>query len=449
MVNHGLVPDLEGAAYHGVLAGCDMDMESRAYTSYLEDLVEKGAIDESYIDDAVRRILLKKFELGLFDDPFRYCSGQRQQRAVLSQELKDVAREAGRSSVVLLKNGTEVLPLEEPKRIAVIGALTDSREDMLGSWAIEGVKEEVVTVLQGIRNRYPNSVVTYAQGYDLENNQLNLSEAKRVAETADVVIVGVGERAHQSGEARSMAHLDVPAQHQRLVKELKEMGKKVVVLVMGGRPLIFNEMEPYADAILMTWWLGTEAGNSIADVLSGDYNPSGKLPMTFPATIGQVPIYYNHKNTGRPSQSGVMSYTCGYLDQDFHPAYAFGYGLSYTTFEISEPVMTKAVYNRGEEIKCKVLVKNSGLYKGKETVQLYIRDLVSSVTRPVKELRGIYQLTLEPGEQREVIFILNEKDLGFYNKNLEFVTEPGEFEVMVGNSSDNVRKCVFSYRKVK
>lgn len=445
MLNHGLVADLKGAAYHGVSAGCDMDMESRAYTSHLEDLVKEGAVDEAYIDDAVRRILLKKFELGLFDDPFRYCDEQRQQRTVLSQELKDVAREAGRSSIVLLKNETKVLPLEEPKRIAVIGALTNSQVDMLGSWAIEGVEEEVVTVLQGIKNRYPNSVITYAEGYDLETNQLDLVEAKRAAATADVVVVGLGERAYQSGEARSMAHIDVPAQHQQLVKELKEMGKKVVVLVMGGRPLIFNEMEPYADAILMTWWLGTEAGNAIADVLSGDYNPSGKLPMTFPATIGQVPIYYNYKNTGRPSQPGFMSYTCGYLDQDFRPAYAFGYGLSYTTFEISKPIMTKVSYDRGETIECKVMVKNCGPCKGKETVQLYIRDLVSSVTRPVKELKGICQLTLEPGEQKEVSFTLNEKDLGFYNKDLDFITEPGDFELMVGNSSDNVEKCVFSF----
>lgn len=445
MLNHGLVADLKGAAYHGVSAGCDMDMESRAYTSHLEDLVKEGAVDEAYIDDAVRRILLKKFELGLFDDPFRYCDEQRQQRTVLSQELKDVAREAGRSSIVLLKNETKVLPLKEPKRIAVIGALTNSQVDMLGSWAIEGVEEEVVTVLQGIKNRYPNSVITYAEGYDLETNQLDLVEAKRAAATADVVVVGLGERAYQSGEARSMAHIDVPAQHQQLVKELKEMGKKVVVLVMGGRPLIFNEMEPYADAILMTWWLGTEAGNAIADVLSGDYNPSGKLPMTFPATIGQVPIYYNYKNTGRPSQPGFMSYTCGYLDQDFRPAYTFGYGLSYTTFEISKPIMTKVSYDRGETIECKVMVKNCGPCKGKETVQLYIRDLVSSVTRPVKELKGICQLTLEPGEQKEVSFTLNEKDLGFYNKDLDFITEPGDFELMVGNSSDNVEKCVFSY----
>lgn len=291
MLNHGLVADLKGAAYHGVSAGCDMDMESRAYTSHLEDLVKEGAVDEAYIDDAVRRILLKKFELGLFDDPFRYCDEQRQQRTVLSQELKDVAREAGRSSIVLLKNETKVLPLEEPKRIAVIGALTNSQVDMLGSWAIEGVEEEVVTVLQGIKNRYPNSVVTYAD----------------------------------------------------------------------------------------------------------------------------------------------------------RPAYAFGYGLSYTTFEISKPIMTKVSYDRGETIECKVMVKNCGPCKGKETVQLYIRDLVSSVTRPVKELKGICQLTLEPGEQKEVSFTLNEKDLGFYNKDLDFITEPGDFELMVGNSSDNVEKCVFSY----
>lgn len=446
MVNHGFVADLKGAAYNGVTAGCDMDMESRAYTSHLEELVKEGVVDESYIDDAVRRILLKKFELGLFDDPFKYCSEAREKRTVLSDELRQVAREAGASSIVLLKNEGEVLPLDKPQNIAVIGALADSKIDMLGSWAIEGVKDEVVTVIDGIKNKFKNSKVTYSEGYDLETNELKLNDAYRAAANADVVVVAVGERAYQSGEARSMAHIDVPKEHQKIVMDLKKKGKKVVVLVMGGRPLVFNEMEPYADAILMTWWLGTEAGNSIADVLSGDYNPSGKLPMTFPATIGQVPIYYNYKNTGRPSQSGFMSYTCGYLDQDYRPAYPFGYGLSYTSFEISEPVTDRDTYKMGEPVLCKVIVKNTGKYKGKETVQLYIRDLVSSVTRPVKELRGFQQITLEPGEQKEVSFSLEKRDLGFYNKELEYVVEPGDFEIMVGNSSDNVKKCIISYK---
>lgn len=446
MVNHGFVADLKGAAYNGVTAGCDMDMESRAYTSHLEELVKEGVVDESYIDDAVRRILLKKFELGLFDDPFKYCSEAREKRTVLSDELRQVAREAGASSIVLLKNEGEVLPLDKPQNIAVIGALSDSKIDMLGSWAIEGVKDEVVTVIDGIKNKFKNSKVTYSEGYDLETNELKLNDAYRAAANADVVVVAVGERAYQSGEARSMAHIDVPKEHQKIVMDLKKKGKKVVVLVMGGRPLVFNEMEPYADAILMTWWLGTEAGNSIADVLSGDYNPSGKLPMTFPATIGQVPIYYNYKNTGRPSQSGFMSYTCGYLDQDYRPAYPFGYGLSYTSFEMSEPVTDRDTYKMGEPVLCKVIVKNTGKYKGKETVQLYIRDLVSSVTRPVKELRGLQQITLEPGEQKEVSFSLEKRDLGFYNKELEYVVEPGDFEIMVGNSSDNVKKCIISYK---
>lgn len=445
MVNHGFVADLKEAAYNGVVAGCDMDMESRAYTSHLERLVKDGVINESYIDDAVRRILLKKFELGLFDDPFRYCSEDREKRTVLSDELRQVAREAGASSIVLLKNEEEALPLDKPRNIAVIGALADSKIDMLGSWAIEGVKDQAVTVLDGIKEKFKSSVVTYSEGYDLENNELKLNDAYRAAANADVVVVAVGERFYQSGEARSMAHIEVPKEHQKIVMELKKKGKKVVVLVMGGRPLVFNELEPYADAILMTWWLGTEAGNSIADVLSGDYNPSGKLPMTFPATIGQVPIYYNYKNTGRPSQPGFMSYTCGYLDQDYRPAYPFGYGLSYTSFEISEPVTDRNAYKMGESVSCKVVVKNTGKYTGKETLQLYIRDMVSSVIRPVKELRGVQQITLEPGEQKEVSFSLKKEDLGFYNNDLEYVVEPGDFEIMVGNSSYNVKKCTISY----
>lgn len=440
MVEHGFVENLKGAAHKAILGGCDIDMESRAYTTHLEELVKKGVVPITYIDDAVRRILLKKFQLGLFKNPFKNCNTEREKRTVLSSELKAIARQAGSKSVVLLKNESHALPLVASQKIAVIGALANSKKDMIGSWAVEGIESEVVTVLEGMQHKFPHSCVTFAEGYELDTNKPKYSEALQAADQADVVIVAVGERAYQSGEARSMAHIDVPATQQQLIKDLKDKGKKVVVLVMGGRPLIFNELTPYADAILMTWWLGTEAGNAIADVLAGDYNPSGKLPMTFPATIGQVPMYYNYKNTGRPQKSGFMTYTSGYLDQDFQPAYPFGFGLSYTQFELSAPLMEKHEFSMQEKVVCKVKVKNIGTCKGKETVQLYIRDLVASVTRPIKELRGFEQVTLEPNEAREVTFTLEPKDFAFRTEALEYNIEPGMFEIMIGNSSANLKK---------
>lgn len=447
MVAHGYVSDLKGAAESAILAGSDMDMESRAYISHLKELVEEGKISEDYIDDAVRRILLKKFQLGLFDNPFRYCDEQREKETVLSRELRDLAHEAGMKSVVLLKNKGQTLPLSaSPAKIALVGALADSRIDMRGFWANEGVIEEMVTVREGLTHKFSASNLLYAEGYDLETNELKLGEALQVARRADVVVVAVGERYFSSGEAKSKADINIPQTHQQLVRELKQTGKKVIVLLMGGRPMIFNEMEPYADAILLTWWLGTEAGNAIADVLVGDYNPSGKLPMTFPLHVGQIPIYYNYKSTGRP-ESKAKGYTCCYQDIDFEPAYPFGYGLSYTTFEISEPVLLKNNYNIGETVDVMVKVRNTGKYAGKETVQLYMRDLVASVTRPIKELKAFEQVFLNPGEETTVTFHLSEKDFGFINSQLDFVIEPGEFRIMVGPNSRDLKSVQLSLSK--
>lgn len=443
MVNHGFVADLKGAAQKGIEGGCDMDMESRAYIKNLEILIKEKKIDISLINDAVRRILTKKFELGLFEDPYRYCDTEREKSTVLCDELRAVSREAGEKSIVLLKNDSNALPLINPSHIALVGPLCQSKADMLGGWAADGDKNAVVTVLEGLKQRYPKSNITYAEGYDIETNALHADKALAAAKDADVVVVAVGERASQSGEARSMAHIDVPHKQQELVRLLKQTGKKVIVLVMGGRPLVFDKLTPYSDAILMTWWLGTEAGNAIADVLSGDYNPSGKLPMTFPATIGQVPIYYNYKSTGRPAYPGTLTYSTGYMDQDYRPAYPFGYGLSYTKFELSEPRINASVYQKGEPIVCKVTVRNIGRLTGKETVQLYIRDKVASLTRPVKELRGFQQTELKPGESKELTFTLHDDDLGFYNARHQFVVEPGEFLIMTGNSSGDVKTASF------
>lgn len=439
MIPHGYVSDLKGAAEKAILAGCDIDMESRAYHIHLKKLVEEGTVSEDYIDDAVRRILFKKFELGLFDNPFLYCDETREKEVVLSEELKNLSREAGAKSIVLLKNDQGSLPLNNPKKIAVIGSLAKSQKDMLGFWANEGIVDEVVTVYEGLKNKYPESDVVYADGYDLATNELHLMDARNAAMQSDVVIVAVGERFENSGEAKSRADINIHPNHQLLVKELKKTGKNVVVLLMGGRPMIFNEMTPHADAILLTWWLGTEAGNAIADVLAGDYNPSGKLPMTFLAHVGQIPIYYNYKNTGRPENKEI-GYSCRYQDIDFEPAYPFGYGLSYTDFLISEPVVKDSVFSLKTPLEVCVKVKNTGKYAGKETVQLYIRDLVASLTRPVKELRGFQQVELQPGEEKEISFMLTEKELGFESACKGWTVEPGLFDVMVGNSALNVKK---------
>lgn len=439
MIPHGYVSDLKGAAEKAILAGCDIDMESRAYHIHLKKLVEEGTVSEDYIDDAVRRILFKKFELGLFDNPFLYCDETREKEVVLSEELKNLSREAGAKSIVLLKNDQGSLPLNNPKKIAVIGSLAKSQKDMLGFWANEGIVDEVVTVYEGLKNKYPESDVVYADGYDLATNELHLMDACNAAMQSDVVIVAVGERFENSGEAKSRADINIHPNHQLLVKELKKTGKNVVVLLMGGRPMIFNEMTPHADAILLTWWLGTEAGNAIADVLAGDYNPSGKLPMTFPAHVGQIPIYYNYKNTGRPENKEI-GYSCRYQDIDFEPAYPFGYGLSYTDFLISEPVVKDSVFSLKTPLEVCVKVKNTGKYAGKETVQLYIRDLVASLTRPVKELRGFQQVELQLGEEKEISFMLTEKELGFESACKGWTVEPGLFDVMVGNSALNVKK---------
>lgn len=445
MKAHGYVADDRGAAKEAILAGCDMDMEARAYLNNLKDLVDSGEVNIKYVDDAVKRILLKKFELGLFDDPFRYCDAEREEQYVLCDELKELSREAGRKSIVLMKNENQALPLSKStKRIAVVGALATSQIDMMGFWANEGVESEVVTLLDGVKEKFSSSTVSYIEGYDLETNELkSVTTTVSQAALADVVVVAVGERYTNSGEAKSRADINISANHQLLVKELKKRCKKVVVVLMGGRPMIFNEMTPSSDAILLTWWLGTQAGNAIADVLAGDYNPSGRLPMTFPAHVGQIPIYYNYKNTGRPENKEI-NYSCRYQDIDFAPAYPFGYGLSYTTFEIGEPKASKLNYSMDEMIEVSVEVANVGGYAGRQTVQLYIRDMVASVTLPIKNLRAFQQVDLEVGETKEVVFELTKDDLGFVNRNLEYVTEPGEFMIMVGANAQELKSVLIS-----
>ena len=441
IAKHRMAKDNKDAGRLAAIAGCDMDMHSMTYARHLVDLVKEGAVDITLIDDAVKRILTVKFELGLFDDPYRYNYREKEigDKKVNAAHRK-VAREAGAGSIVLLKN-QNVLPIASTVRnIALIGPLNKANKDMLGNWSAIGKTEEVISVFDGLKAAFSKAKVTYIEGYDLETNEL-----KPLPDLSgyDVVIVSVGERAMDSGEAKSKVDISINANQQLMVKQIKEKaGKPVVTLVMGGRPLVFSDMEPYTDAILVTWWLGTEAGNSIADVLTGSYNPSGKLPITFPRHVGQCPIYYNHKSTGR-AWTPNNPWVSGYMDESVKPAYAFGYGLSYTTFEIAAPVISKKEYRSGESVVVTTFVKNTGKYTGKETVQLYLQDVASSVTRPVLELCGIRQVELLPGETRKIEFTLSEQELGFFNADRQFVTEPGIFKLFVGNSSDNLKATEF------
>ena len=445
IAKHRMAKDNEDAGRLAAIAGCDMDMHSMTYARHLVNLVKQGAVDITLIDDAVKRILTVKFELGLFDDPYRYNYREKEiENKKVNAAHRKVAREAGAGSVVLLKN-QNVLPVTSTAgKIAVVGPLNKAKKDMLGNWSAIGKAEEVISVFDGLKAALPKAKITYIEGYDLETNELKpLPDFSEY----DVIIVSVGERAMESGEAKSKVDININANQQLMVKQIKEKaGKPVITLVMGGRPLIFSDMEPYADAILMTWWLGTEAGNSIADVLIGKYNPSGKLPMTFPRHVGQCPLYYNHKSTGR-AWAPNNPWVSGYMDESVKPAYVFGYGLSYTTFEIAAPVMSKKEYKAGEPVVLTTSVTNTGQYTGKETVQLYLQDVVSSVTRPVIELCGIRQVELAPGETRKIEFTLSEQELGFFNSDKQFVTEPGDFKLFVGSSSDNLKATEFELIK--
>lgn len=441
IARHGIGKDNKDAARIAVIAGCDMDMHSMSYKRNLVDLVNEGQVDVNLINDAVKRILTLKYELGLFDDP--YCYNNRYQELSdkkIIKEHRKSARLMGSKSIVLLKNN-QVLPIQPHiSNIALVGPLNKASKDMLGNWKAIGDEKEVVTVDKGLRNAIPHAQISYIEGYDLENNELKPLPA---LDRFDMIIVAVGERAMESGEARSKVDINIHKNQQLLVKQLKEKSNKpVVALIMGGRPLIFSDMEPYADGILMTWWLGSEAGNSVADVLTGKYNPSGKLPVTFPKQVGQCPIYYNQKRTGRPWIPNNL-YVSGYCDETALPAYPFGFGLSYTQFEIDTPVLEKEKYFFNEPIKVKVKVRNNGKHKGIETVQLYLQDVVSSITRPFIELCGIRQVELAPKEEKIIEFTLFTEDLSFYNHEKAFITEPGEFKLFAGNSSDNLRATSF------
>ena len=447
MVNHGYAKDNKEAALAAITAGSDMDMESNAYRYHLAQLVKEKKVPMALIDDAVKRILRKKFELGLFDDPFKFNNEEREQKALNNPEHRKVARAMAAKSIVLLKNEKGILPLSKStKTIAFIGPLVKEYKQNMGFWSVElpelDYTKEIVSQWDGLQNKVgKNTQLLYAKGCDIEgDNKEGFAEAIAVANQADVVILSIGERRDQSGEAKSRSNLRLPGVQEELVKAIQATGKPVVVLINAGRPLIFNWTADQVPAILYTWWLGSEAGNAIADVLFGDYNPSGKLPISFPREEGQIPIYYNHFNTGRPAPNETATnYVSAYIDLKNSPKFPFGYGLSYTTFNYSDLQLSKKVMKKNETITVSFTLTNSGKFDGEEVVQLYLKDQVGSVVRPVKELRDFQKVFLKAGASQKITFTIDKEKLAFYNAKLEWTPEPGTFEVQLGSSSTDIR----------
>jgi beta-glucosidase len=453
MIDHGFAENLVQVAEQSANAGSDMDMESYAYITHLKSLVEKGKVSMSVIDDAVKRILKVKFELGLFDDPYRYCSPEREKTLLYHPEHIASALDMAKRSIVLLKNEKQLLPLSKgQKKIAVIGALANEKNSPLGNWRIGSDDSSAVSVLEGLK-KYTNEY-RYSKGADLtlgpvsfinevkinETDKSGFDEALELARNSDVVIMVLGEHGFQTGEGRSRSELDLPGVQQQLLEEVYKVNKNIILVLMNGRPLILNWADEHIPAILETWQLGMQSGNAIAEVLFGDYNPGGKLTMTFPRNLGQLPIYYNYFNTGRPGPKPEVFWS-HYSDGVNQPLYPFGYGLSYTQFAYSD---LKVDATNLSQIKVNISVKNIGKRSGEEVVQLYIRDKISSTVRPVKELKGFQKLNINPGEVKNLQFILTDKELGFYNGEGRFLVEKGDFEVMVGTNSQELLKTVFT-----
>jgi len=438
LVNHGIAGTPAEAAREAVDAGVDMDMCADAYRTSLVPLIKERKVTEKTVDEAVRRILKIKFRLGLFERP--YADPEYARKVIQGKEHIEAALEAARRSIVLLKNEGCLLPLRKDLRsVAVIGPLADNRTEPLGSWLCMGNPKDVVTVLEGIKSRVsPQTKVLYAKGCEIDGESTEgFEDAVKKTKECGAVIAVVGEGRDMSGEAASRASLDLPGVQEELVKAVYETGVPVVEVLMNGRPLSISWSAEHIRAILEAWFLGIQGGNAVADVIFGNYTPGGKLPVTFPRTVGQVPIHYNHKNTGRPPTA--EKWTSRYLDVPWTPLFPFGHGLSYARFEYSNLWIHRKGKGLGENIEIAVDVKNTAELKGDEVVQLYLRDLVSSVTRPVKELKGFKRIALEPGEKKTVSFTLTVEHLSLLNRTLRRVVEPGVFKVMVGSSSEDIR----------
>lgn len=458
MIAHGL-GDLQQVSALALKAGLDMDMVGEGFLTTLEKSLNEGKVTEAEIDLACRRVLEAKYKLGLFSDPYRYFDDSRPANEINTPENRKVAREAAQRSFVLLKNEKEALPLKKMGTVALIGPLADSRNNMLGTWAPTGDTQLAVTILEGMKNVAGSNVnILYAKGANISDDkefaakinvfgprieiderspEAMLSEALAVAKKADALVAVVGEATEMTGESSSRSDITIPESQKKLIRELAKTGKPLVLVILGGRPLAIAEEKELAASIVFMFHAGVEGGNALADVLFGDYNPSGRLTATFPRNVGQVPIYYAMRNTGRPQEGEAFTkFKSNYLDVENSPLFPFGFGLSYTSFEYSNLTINKPLVAAADEVEVSVDVTNTGNFDGEEVVQLYVRDVVASVTRPLKELKGFKKVMLKKGETQQVVFKLKNSDLAFYNAELDFAAEPGEFMVFVGGNSD-------------
>ncbi len=458
MMAHGL-GDLQAVSALALNAGLDMDMVGEGFLTTLKKSLEEGKVTEEEITNACRRILEAKYISGLFEDPYRYLDSKRPAKDILTKENRALARKLAAHSFVLLKNENNILPLQKNTKIALIGPLADNRNNMLGTWAPTGDVSLAVTILEGFKNVAPNATIQYAKGANISDDEefakhvnvfgprieidkrspeVMIDEAVELAKNSDVVVAVVGEATEMSGEAASRTDISIPESQKILIRALVATGKPVALVLMSGRPLTIPDEFGLPVAILQVWHPGVEAGNAIADVVFGDYNPSGKLTATWPRNVGQIPIYYSAKNTGRPAPENdeFQKFRSNYLDSPNSPLLPFGYGLSYTNFKYSNLKLNKTSIGQGESISATVTVTNTGNFDGEEVVQLYLRDVVRSITPPKRELKGFQKVLVKKGESKEVTITLSPDDLKFYNGQLEFVAEPGEFEVFVGTNSD-------------
>jgi beta-glucosidase len=462
MIAHGYAKDSKNAAEIALNAGSDMDMESYAYVEHLSSLVKEGKVKETLINDAARRILKVKFELGLFENPYKYCNEAHEKATVGKKEIHDAILDVAKKSIVLLKNENSLLPLPKSgKKIALIGALANDKTSPLGSWRIAAQDNTAISVLEGMQ-QYKNNELTYAKGADVSvgrtqfiwethinsTDTSGFPEAIEVAKKADVVVLVLGEHGLQSGEGRSRTDIGLPGVQQELLEAIYKVNKNVVLVLNNGRPLAIPWAAENIPAVVEAWHLGTQSGNAIAQVLYGDYNPSGKLPMTFPRNVGQLPIYYNYKNTGRPTMNEPESvFWSHYSDEKNTPQFAFGHGLSYSKFDYSDLKLSSNSFSNNGKITVSVTLKNNSNVSGKEVVQLYIRDLIGSTTRPVKELKGFEMISLKPFESKIVTFTINKETIAFYTANQKWEAEVGDFKVFVGGSSDKTLEANFEFLK--
>ena len=461
LIPHGVAKDKKAAAELAVKAGSDMDMEGGAYESSLKELVEEGKVAEKLIDDAVKRILRVKFRLGLFDDPYKYCDEAFEKSELYSEANQKVALEAGKKSIVLLKNENDILPIKNSiKNIAVIGPLANDKDSPLGNWRAHAVENSAVSVLEGIRNYAPKGVkITYAEGAKLstgdrsflnpmtfnKDDKRGFAEAEKLAKQADLVVLVVGEDAFQTGEGRSQTNIGFAGVQDDLIETVQKANKNVVMVLMNGRPMDLSWSSKNIPAIVESWFLGSQHGNAVAEILFGKYNPSGKLPVSFPQNSGMEPLYYNQKSTGRPEGGAQVTYS-HYTDSPREALYPFGFGLSFTEFEYGDIELSADSFSEGEKIEASISVKNTGNMVGEETVQLYLHDLVGSITRPNLELKAFEKISLKPGERKVVNFIIDKEMITYFTINKKWEAEAGDFEVMIGGNSVDLKKANFEFK---